>query len=131
MIVAFSHHPDQRFGARGADDKPAAIGQFAFRIGDPVTGVDEESVVLEVTLQEPQGSSFRPLTKRVALHPSACSDGSEEPCSLDGDRDVVGFVAQSDATLLLPGPVDVQITGVNQDDPVRGVDFRYAFEVAE
>ena len=50
---------------------------------------------------------------------------------MGGDRDVVGFIAQSDSTLLLPGPVDVQITAVNQDDPPRGVDFRYAFEVVE
>jgi hypothetical protein len=102
---------------------------FAFTVADPVTDVEEESVVLELTLQEPVGSSFRPLTKRVALQLSACSDGTEEPCSLEGDREVVGFHAQSDATMLLPGPVDVHIMAINQGEPPQEVDFAYEFEV--
>jgi len=104
---------------------------FAFTVADPVTAVEEESVVLEVTLQEPVGSSFRPLTKRVALQLSPCDDGTEEPCSLEGDREVVGFHAQSDATMLLPGPVDVRIRAVNQDEPPQAADFMYQFDVVE
>lgn len=111
-------------------DDPVA---FAFKVGDTVTDIEEESVVLEVTLPEVQGqaSSFRPITKRIELTLSPCSDGTAEPCSSDGDRDVVGFVAQSAATILLPGPVDVQITALNEGAPPQGVDFRYSFEVAE
>jgi hypothetical protein len=104
---------------------------FAFTVADPVTDVEEESVVLEVTLQEPVGSSFRPLTKRVAIQLSPCSDGTAEPCSANGDREVVGFHAQSDATMLLPGPVDVHIMAVNRGEPPQEANFTYQFDVVE
>ncbi len=104
--------------------------EFAFTVADAVTDIEADSVDLELTLQVPEGSSFRSLTKRVPLHLSPCADGSPEPCSADGDREISGFRANSDPTMLAPGPVDVRIRAVNQDDPPQDVDFQYGFEVA-
>src|SRR4051812_10289412 len=36
-IVAFGHHPDQRFGARFADNKTAAARELGLGGGDPLT----------------------------------------------------------------------------------------------
>lgn len=105
--------------------------EFAFTVADAVTGIEEETVDLELTLQVPEGSSFRPLTKRIPLQFTACDDGTAESCSGDDDRDLVGFRARSDPTTLVPGPVEARILALNQGDPPRSVDFEFAFSVNE
>jgi hypothetical protein len=104
--------------------------EFSFTVADPVTNVEGDTVILELTVQIPDGPTFRPLTKRLPVHLSPCDDGTPEPCSRERDRELAGFRAQSDAALLLPGPVDVRILALNQGDPPQEVDFRYGFEVA-
>lgn len=103
--------------------------EFSFTVADAVTDIEEESVDLELTLQVPDGNSFRSLSKRVPLYFSPCADGTPEPCSREGDRDVAGFRVHSDPTMLVPGPVDGRITALNQGDPPRAVDFEFGFEV--
>lgn len=109
--------------------------EMAFTVVDAETGIAEPSVTLEITLDVPQGEPpvFRRLTKRVALALDACSDGSGEPCSADGDNALAGFKARGVSEYLAylpPGPVEARITAQNLADPPRDLDFRYAFVVA-
>jgi hypothetical protein len=104
--------------------------QFTFTVADAVTGVEPESVVLEITVQIPDGPVFRPLTKRLPLILNECTDGTAAPCSPEGDLDLDGFAAESAPTTLVSGPVAVRILALNQGDPPQEVDFLYGFEVA-
>lgn len=104
--------------------------QFQFTVADAVTGVEADSVVLELTVQIPDGPVFRPLTKRLPVVLMPCQDDSSQPCSAGGNLDLAGFKASSEPALLLAGPVDVRILAINEGDPPQEVDFTYAFEVA-
>ena len=108
---------------------------FLFTVADAVTGIEEESVALDITLDVPEGEPpvFRSLTKRVPLELFACRDGGSNPCSPVGDDNLAGFEAQSNAEYLeyLPaGPVEARITARNNANPPRDLDFRYVFVVA-
>lgn len=106
----------------------APVG-LTFTVADPVTNVEPGSVVLEVTVLVDDGGGFRPLTKRLPLTLSPCTDGSPTPCSPEGNLDLDGFRAATAPLFFLPGPVDVRILATNQGDPPRDVDFEYGFEV--
>jgi hypothetical protein len=105
--------------------------QFDFTVADAVTGVEPDSVVLEITVQIPDGPLFHPLTKRLPLTLTPCTDGTAQPCSNDGENlDLDGYGAQSAPVSLVSGPVAVRILALNQGDPPQEVDFTYGFEVA-
>lgn len=109
--------------------------EFLFTVADAVTGIEEESVALDITLDVPQGEPpvFRSLTKRVPLELFPCRDGGSNPCSAEGDENLAGFDAQSTAEYLEylpPGPVEARITAKNNANPPRDLDFRYVFVVA-
>lgn len=107
--------------------------EFLFTVVDAVTGIEEESVALDITLDVPEGQPpvFRSLTKRVPLELFACRNGGSNPCGPEGDDNLAGFEAQSNAEYLeyLPaGPVEARITAKNNAN--RDLDFRYVFVVA-
>jgi hypothetical protein len=109
--------------------------EFLFTVVDAATGIEEESVALDITLDVPEGEPpvFRSLTKRVPLELFACRDGGNNPCGPQGDDNLAGFEAQSNAEYLeyLPaGPVEARITAKNNANPPRDLDFRYVFVVA-
>jgi hypothetical protein len=108
---------------------PSPVG-FDFTVVDAVTGIRADSVVLEVTFQRAEGEPpvFRAITKRVPLDLDECADGSEEPCSPEGDLDLVGFNAT--ASFELPeGEVDAHISAENLAPTPRRFDLRYPFQV--
>jgi hypothetical protein len=106
--------------------------RFDFTVVDAVTGIRAESVAVEVTFQVAEGEPpvFRPITKRVPIDLSACADGTEAPCSTEGDFDLVGFKAGGNAPALPVGPVEARIMAANLANPPRTLDFRYPFVVA-
>lgn len=104
---------------------------FGFTVADAVTDIEPDSVVLEITVQVPDGPLFRPLTKRLPVTLDACADGTPRPCSTEGNRELAGFRAASGAALLAPGPVAVRILAINRGEPPQDVDFHYGFEVTE
>lgn len=116
--------------APGNDETAENPVQFAFTVADAVTGVEPDTVVLEITVQIPDGPIFRPLTKRLPLTLVPCTDGTAEPCSETGNLDLDGYDAQSAPVSLVSGPVAVRILALNQGDPPQEVDFQYGFSVA-
>jgi len=104
--------------------------QFAFTVADAVTGVEADTVALELTVQVPDGPDFRTLTKRLPVTLVPCEDASEQPCSAAGNLDLEGYKASSQPAELYPGPVGVRILALNQGDPPQEVDFTYSFGVA-
>src|SRR4051812_13369420 len=54
-IVAFGHHPDQGFGARLADDQPAAALELGLRCGDALAdavGLERLGAAVEADVLE-------------------------------------------------------------------------------
>jgi hypothetical protein len=118
--------------AQGAS-APAPV-QFALTVVDAVTNIQRDSVALEVSFDVPDpqggsGSPFRRLTKRVTLELNACEDGSNQPCSPQGNLDLAGFAATGTAPELPEGEVEARVTAENLGDPPRALDFRYPFFV--
>jgi hypothetical protein len=100
-------------------DSAASPVPLAFTVADAVTGIDGNSIE----------ASFRSLSKRVPVTLSPCDDKTDNPCSEQGQLQVMGFRAVSTPVPLPPGKVSLSITGSNLASPPQQLDFTYEFTV--
>lgn len=91
---------------------------FTFIVGDAVTGVDVDSIQLDIS----DGGAPVPIN----LNLTPCDDKSAQTCSADGDLMVTGFQAES-VPVPLAGPVQVRIRALNLAPTPQVLDFIYNF----
>jgi hypothetical protein len=101
------------------NDSAASPVPLAFTVADAVTGIDGNSIE----------ATFRSLSKRVPVTLSPCDDKTDNPCSEQGQLQVMGFRAVSTPVTLPPGKVALSITGSNLASPPQQLDFTYDFTI--
>jgi hypothetical protein len=105
---------------------------FSFKVVDALTGVEPDSIVLELTFEVRDDDSeppFDTITKRLPLTLTPCDDAGESLCSVEGEFEVSGFEALTGPLVLRVGQADVRITAQNLDGPPQELDLRYQMEV--
>jgi len=105
-----------------ADAERMSPVRFAFTVADAVSGIDLDSVRLDVT-----GSDGTPLTVHLDLE--ACADAGVKTCSAGGALMVSGYKAESEP-VLLSGPLQARIRATNFAPTPQSMDFVYRFAVA-